>query len=246
MPITLSRAVPGDYATTRASLHRVATHVLARRRHAVTGRFGLRVTSGGFGTPQFGDPEREEVLRVSGASLVREYREDGPRTEVFALGGASLASLAASVGVDLDPTFSVGKDTPELGDVDAALTVSADAVGVMGDFLLVGAAALDGVLAARGPTVSPIVAQIWPEHFDLGLDVSGGGSRVNLGASVGDGYHSDPYVYVGPWGSDRPGDPDYWNVAFGALLGYEAVAAAPDPVDAVVSFMLRGLDLVGG
>ncbi len=227
------------------SLHRVAAHVLARRRHAVTGRFGLRVTPGGFGTPLFGDPEHEEVLRVSGASLVREHRDDGPRTDLYALDGASLASLAASVGVDLDRTFSVGKDTPDLGDVDEPLIVSADAVDVMAEFLLVGAAALDRVLAARGADTSPIVAQIWPEHFDLGLDVAGGGSRVNLGASVGDGYHADPYVYVGPWGSDRPGDPDYWNVGFGALLGYGAVAAAPDPVEAVVAFMLRGLDLAG-
>jgi len=245
MPTTLPGAVPESYATTRASLHRVAAHVLARRRHAVTGRFGLRVTPGGFGTPLFGDPEHEEVLRVSGATLVREHRGDGVHTDVVALDGASLASLADAVGVVLDPGFSVGTDTPDLGDVDAPLSVSADAVGVMADFLLVGAAALDRVLAARGADTSPIVAQIWPEHFDLGLDVSGGGSRVNLGASVGDDHHADPYVYVGPWGSDRPGDPDFWNVGFGALLGYEAIAAAPDPVAAVAAFMFRGLDLAG-
>jgi hypothetical protein len=245
MPTTFPRAVPDSYATTRASLHRVAAHVLARRRHAVTGRFGLRVTPGGFGTPLFGDPEHEEVLRVSAATLVREHRGDGVHTDVLPLDGASLASLADAVGVALDPGFSVGKDTPDLGDVDAPLSVSADAVGVMADFLLVGAAALDRVLAARGADTSPIVAQIWPEHFDLGLDVAGGGSRVNLGASVGDDYHADPYVYVGPWGSDRPGDPDYWNVGFGALLGYEAIAAASDPVAAVVAFMFRGLDLAG-
>jgi hypothetical protein len=245
VPTTLSRAVPESYATTRTSLHRVAAHVLARRRHAVTGRFGLRVTPGGFGTPLFGDPEHEEVLRVSGAWLVREHRGDGVHTDVLALDGASLGSLAAAIGVDLHPEFSVGTDTPALGDIDEPLAVAADAVGVMADFLSVGAAAIDRVLAARGCETSPIVAQIWPEHFDLGLDVAGGGSRVNLGASVGDDHHADPYVYVGPWGSDRPGDPDYWNVGFGALLGYDAVAAAPDPVEVVVAFMLRGLDLAG-
>src|SRR5262245_10681805 len=45
----------GEYAATRAELHRVAAHVIARRRFVVTERFGLRVTPGGFGTPLFGD-----------------------------------------------------------------------------------------------------------------------------------------------------------------------------------------------
>ena len=40
---------------TRDVLKRIATHVLARRRYAATGRFGLRATPGGFGTPAFGD-----------------------------------------------------------------------------------------------------------------------------------------------------------------------------------------------
>ena len=35
----------------------MATHVLARRRHAVSGRFGLRATPGGIGTPAFGPPD---------------------------------------------------------------------------------------------------------------------------------------------------------------------------------------------
>ena len=36
---------------TRDELQRIATHVLARARFAATGRFGLRATPGGFGTP---------------------------------------------------------------------------------------------------------------------------------------------------------------------------------------------------
>ena len=55
---------------TRDALQRVATHVLARARFAATGRFGLRATPGGFGTPAFGDGV--EVLRVAGEVLVRE------------------------------------------------------------------------------------------------------------------------------------------------------------------------------
>lgn len=247
MPITLAPGLPADYVVTRAALHRVATHVLARKRYAVGGRFGLRVTPGGFGTPVFGDAEHEERLRVVGSLLVREHRDaDGPHTLVVPIDGATLRELADATEVELDPTFSVGKDTPALGAVDEALTVDDDAVAVMADFLALGAIALDRILATRGPDATPIVAQVWPEHFDLGLDVGVGGQRVNLGASVGDRYHETPYVYVGPWNAERPGEPEFWNVGFGALLGHDAVAAAADPVDAVVGFFARGLGLLGG
>ncbi len=238
--------LPDDYATTRDALHRVATHVLARKRFEVGGRFGLRVTPGGFGTPLFGDAEAEELLRVSGPALVREHRDaDGPHTTVVPLAGATLGSVAAAVEVELDPTFSVGKDTPALGDIDAPLTVDPAAVAVVAAVLAVGAEALDRTLGRLGPESTPIIAQVWPEHFDLGLDVGIGGQRVNLGASVGDRYHDAAYVYVGPWNAERPGDPAFWNVAFGALLGYDAIGAAADPVEAVVEFFETGLGFLG-
>ena len=76
--------VPPEYTATRLALHRVATHVLARARHDRSGRFGLRVLAGGFGTPPFG--EDESVVRISGSWLVRERRVDGrPITAAMAL-----------------------------------------------------------------------------------------------------------------------------------------------------------------
>ena len=50
--------------TTREVLHRVAAHVLGRRRYQVSGRFGLRASPGGFATPAFGDGP--EVVRIAG------------------------------------------------------------------------------------------------------------------------------------------------------------------------------------
>lgn len=245
MTITLARSVPADYPTTRDALHRVATHVLARRRHAVTGRFGLRVTPGGFGTPAFGDPDHEEQLRVTGDALVLERRDaSGVHTTAARLHGATLADLAALVRVDPSAGFSVGTDTPDVGDQHAPLTVADDAAALLADFLHLGAIALDRTLGELGPDADPTVAQLWPEHFDLGLDVAVGGSRANLGVSAGDGYHAAPYVYVGPWGPERPGDPDYWNAGFGALLGHDEIAATDDPTGAVVAFFRRGLGLL--
>jgi hypothetical protein len=241
------RELPVDYATSRDALHRVATHVLARRRVAVNGRFGLRPTPGGFGAPAFGDPDREEVLRTDGAMLVRERRVgDEMRTTVHAIAGASLTELAAFADVDLATPLSVGRDTPPLGDPTAPLTVDVTAAAVLAEWLHWGAQALDGVLAQVGADAEPVVAQLWPEHFDLGLDLSVGGTRVNLGASAGDHHHDAPYVYVGPWTDDRPGDARFWNAPFGGLLGHRDVAEHADPVAAMTGYFRRGLDLLAG
>ena len=52
----------------------------------------------------------------------------------------------------------------------------------------------------------------------LGGSSAGDDVRANLGASPGDAYEPEPYLYVGPWGPERPGDPGYWNAPFGAVL----------------------------
>src|SRR5262245_39683695 len=111
---------------TRLGLQRVATHVMARARHRATGKFGLRATPGGFGTPAFG-PDIE-VLRVDGPLLVRETA--GNATAI-ALDGATLAALADFATVDLKDPFDVGRDTPALGDVDAPITIDIDDTNVL-------------------------------------------------------------------------------------------------------------------
>jgi hypothetical protein len=238
--------VPPGYTEARTDLHRVAVHVLARRRHALTGRFGLRPAPGGFATPWTDRADGGETLRVSGTDLVRERVDGhGAHTLVVGLAGANLAGLAAAVEVDLDPGFTVGTDTPALGDVEAPLAATAAAVGVMAHVLGAGAIALDRTLGRRGAPAAPTIAQLWPEHFDLGLDVAVGGGRVNLGISVGDGHQADPYAYVGPWGAERPGDPEFWTAPFGAVLGYGTLVAAADPMGAMVDFFERGLGLLG-
>ena len=230
----------GTYAATRAEVHRVAAHVMAKRRFAVTGRFGLRATPGGFGTPLFGD---DEVVRVASATLLRERRIDGRAvTSTHPLDGATLRELAAFADVDLDPAFSVGNDTPDLGDPDAPLRIDAASVAVMGDWYADGARAIDATVVAAGVAGDAAVAQIWPEHFDLGTDVAIGGGRANLGASPGDRFSAEPYLYVGPLSADRPGDPEYWNAPFGALARWSEIVAA----DAANAFFARGLGFLAG
>jgi hypothetical protein len=235
--------LPPSYPATRDQLQLVATHVLARRRHQVTGRFGLRATPGGLGTPVFGPDD--EVLRLAGDRLVRERRtQAGPRAVSVPLTGSTLRILAAHADADLDAELSVGHDTPPLGDPDAPLDIDPAATGALAAWVDLGWQALDTASATLPGLPDAAVVQLWPEHFDAGTDVAAGGGRVNLGASPGDGFHPDPYLYVGPWGPERPGDPVYWNAPFGAVLGYQELQAADDPLRAAADFLRRGVRLL--
>lgn len=242
--MTALSALGDAYGPTRIELQRIATHVVARARHAATGRFGLRATPGGFGTPAFGDGA--EVVRVRADALVRETAPPGgASTTVLALAGATLQQLAVAADIALDPSFSVGGDTPELGAIGEPLVLDPDATAAVLGWFGFGAEVLDRVVTGLDASARPSVAQLWPEHFDLGLDVGvGPGRRANLGASAGDGPNGAPYLYVGPWGDERPGEGAYWNAPFGAVLGHADLLASPDPISTGVAFMRRGIELL--
>lgn len=232
---------PEDTGVTRRDLQRVATHLLARACFAASGRFGLRVTWDGIATPGFG-PDGE-VLRIAGGVLVHEHRRSGSAgTRAIALDGHSLGELAEWVGVDVASPFDAGAATPPVGDVGAPLSIDPAQAGAVLAWYRVGARAIDQVLP---DLVEPSVLQLWPEHFDLGIDAATAHGRVNLGASPGDAGHPSPYLYLGPWEPDRPGDPDYWNAPFGAVLGADELEAGGDPDGGAVAFFRRGLGLLG-
>ncbi|MBL8775228.1 MAG: hypothetical protein JNK12_04835 [Acidimicrobiales bacterium] len=242
--MTSLHPLPETYASTRDALQRVATHVLARRRFALSGKFGLRATPGGFGTPACG-PEHE-VVRVAGTHLARERTGDTNTTAALDLRSATLAEAAALVEVDLDAPFEAGHDTPPVGDVTAPLAVDPDAAAVLAEWYRLGWGAIDAAVVGLGADATPSVLQLWPEHFDAGVDVAAApGRRVNLGASPGDGFSAQPYLYVGPWDADRPGDSSYWNAPFGAVLAYDELRADRASAEAAVAFLLRGVGLLG-
>jgi hypothetical protein len=229
------------FAATRRSLQVVVTHVLARGRAVHGGRFGLRATASGIGTPLFGPDET--VLRLVGTMLVREYQTaDGARLDVLDLAGRSLAEAARFAGVDLSEPFEPGADAPRLGDPTVVLELDPVAVGEILAWFGTGARVLDEVLPGlTGPTV----AQLWPEHFDLGLAAVTRSGRVNLGVSPGDETVPEPYLYVAPWETGRPGDRSFWNAPFGAVLTRSELAGSSDPVAACMAFLRRGSDLLG-
>jgi hypothetical protein len=221
------------------TLHLVGVHVVARARVQATGRFSLRVTPGGFGTPEFGAEFRR--VRVAHDTLIVEADAPGaPSSAAHAIHGASLRALAAAAGVDLDAALDVGHDTPDLGDPDALLALDADDAGEAVEWFRIVAAALDRVVAAVPATSGASLARLWPEHFDVALDVvAQPGIRVNLGGSPGDAFSGEPYLYVGPWTADRPGDAGFWNAPFGAALTRSQLESG-DPVGSAAAFLLDG------
>ena len=229
--------LPSAFGPTRDALHRVAAHVLARRRGDASGRIGLRAAPGGFATPAFG--EDVEVLRCSGDLLIHER---GGRAALLPM--TTLADLAEAAGVDLAGPLAIGGDPPPLGDPRAPLAVDAAAARVLGGWFAFATEVLDAVAAGAA---EPSAVQLWPEHFDVACHAVGGpgaGGRANLGGSPGDAHHAEPYLYVGPWGAERPGDPAFWNAPFGAILPHARLREAEDPRGLAEAFLRRGLDLL--
>jgi len=241
--------LPDDWPTQRETLRRVAAHVVARAQADVTGHFALMPLPGGFGTPQFGDDRRR--VRMAGGSLFVEAvggtrnGEDAATTDVHMVAGSSITRLLDTMGVDLEPDFAVGGDTPPLGDPDDTISLDSDTVTVMGDWWAFGQRAID-IAIASFPDPQASVARLWPEHFDVGTDLAVDpqdkpGVRVSLGASGGDSAHEEPYLYVAPWESERPGPEDFWNLPFGATLGFGDLDVAENPLASATEFFLRGI-----
>jgi hypothetical protein len=200
-------------STTRDDLHRIAAHVMGRRRYAVSCRFGLRASPRGLATPAFG-PE-PEVLRIAGTMLVREV---GSQSSTMPMDGSTLAELATFGGADLDDAFSAGPDTPAPGPTDEPLRLSLSEVDALWAWFDLGWRVLDAVSVDASSETGWSTVQLWPEHFDAGCTVDlGSGAGVNLGFSPGDSFSEEPYAYVGPWGPERPGDAAFWNAPFGAF-----------------------------
>jgi hypothetical protein len=204
--------------------------------------WGLRASPGGFATPAYGSGP--EILRVSVVVVVREIAANAA---YLPISGSSIRTVARFAGADLDIGFSSGPDAPGLGDIDAPLEVGSEAAGVLAEWYRLGWEILDGVLTGLPVDAEPAVVQLWPEHFDVGTNVGlPSRARVNLGVSPGDSFSGEPYLYVGPQGADRPGDPAFWNAPFGAVLPWGDLVDRPDRVETGVAFLRTGLRHAGG
>ena len=214
--------LPETFLPTREALRTLACYVIAPACKARTGRIGLRPTGDGFGTPPFDDGTR---VVVRGHHLVREPGLDIPI--------ATVRAAAEALGVELSRDPGVGHDLPPL-EPDTPLAVDAEASYALGRWYAFGDRVLgeqhETLLSSGRGTASEI--QLWPEHFDLAFDWGADETnRVGLGASPGDTYQADPYLYASPWVKEAmTAEEHFWNAPFGAVVPYSDLVSAPDPV----------------
>jgi hypothetical protein len=98
---------------------------------------------------------------------------------------------------------------------------------------------LEQLRAEAGPAEKPSLVQLWPEHFDIAVELGDedSGARANYGFSPGDEAHDEPYVYVGPW-TARPRGPLWQASGFpGAELSLTEVLAADDQRAAALEWL---------
>ncbi len=157
---------------TRRSWHGVAELVMAGPQYRRSGSIKLRVLPGGFGTVA------EPDLRVDAAELVA-----GDRRHL--LTGVTYAGLAAVVGVTAGAPADVyhdgsGLELADQADVDPAAARYLAACFVSGD----------AALRLFAPACEPV---LWPEHFDVAIDLD----EVTYGVSLGDAEIAGPWSRAG-------------------------------------------------
>ena len=219
------------FLTTRRSWHTLAERVLAPARHRDSGHIGLRAAPGGFATPSFGTGR---VLAVTGTELVVTEGGNTTRHPI-----TTLRTAADAVGIEPDSETGVYTATTP-SEPDAVLPVDDESASRLGDWISFGAELL-GHWRRTHAHDNPTEIQLWPEHFDLALDLGAEGRRANYGASPGDDGHPLPYVYVGPWNAS---DDPFWNAGTYARLGYEELVGDSDPGATALAFFARGYEVV--
>jgi hypothetical protein len=209
--------------STRWSLHVLAEHVLGAGLYAATGRIGLRVVPGGFGTPPWADAALGGSFSVRHGELVVTRADGGTRQAPV----TTVADAAAFFGVEPGMPSHVYPPTTRFDRHDL-LPIDTDTAEELAAWFELGDAALARFAAAHADE-SPTDATLWPEHFDLARTMD----EVNYGASPGDAGHGEPYLYVGPW-TTRDGA--FWNEPFGA----SRPAATVHAIDDAVAFFEQG------
>ena len=208
---------PDALPATRDAWHRLAEHVLSAARHAATGRIGLVPAPGGFATPAFGADAC--VLAVDLDEFVVSRNRQQQRTRIV-----TMAQVADFAGIRPGAPEQVYRPATPL-EPDTPLRIDRQAARLLADWYQLGAQALVA-FAAAVPGDEPSSAQLWPEHFDLGISAA----RVNYGVSPGDVHIAEPYLYVGPH-DGPPQHDDFWNAPFGAVLRHHDVASVETAVD---------------
>lgn len=223
---------PASFAQTRNALQSLAEHVLATARHCSNGKIGLRYTLRGFGTPFFGE---DEQVRIEGAELVHQIRGEERRCPITTAGDA-----ASAIGIPCGAPDVYRPSTPL--EPAARLEIDPESTGYLGDLYGFATSALEELRARATPDEKVSRVQLWPEHFDVALEMGDEscGARAGYGISPGDADHEQPYLYVVPWG-ECPNDP-WWNATYfgGASFDVSELLGSPDQRSRALGFFDEG------
>jgi hypothetical protein len=137
------------------------------------------------------------------------------------------------------------RDTDETAEPLPA-EVSEDSARALGDFYGFACSVLEE-LRHEQPDEDPSLVRLWPEHFDIALELGSEakGRRANYGASPGDDSHDEPYFYVGPWTAEVSGE--LWNgKGFrGAELTYAELLEAQNQRLTTLEFLRERIRALG-
>jgi hypothetical protein len=166
-------------------------------------------------------PENEISLRYTRGGFGTPFFEEGGADCQVRIEGAELIRQRG--------TEEVREPLP--AEVDEA------ASRALGDLYGFACSVLEQLRADESESDSTNV-RIWPEHFDMAVELGDGETRANFGASPGDENHDEPYLYVGPFDTGLASG-ELWNATGfpGAELGYSELLAADDQRRAALDFM---------
>ena len=116
--------------------------------------------------------------------------------------------------------------------------IDADSAAALAAWFAFGAGVLEEIRAETAPEHHPTPPQLWPEHFDVAIELGSeaAGRRAGYGASPGDELHPEPYLYVVPWGETPSGELWAATAFDGAELPYADLIASEDRRGAALEF----------
>jgi len=154
-------------------------------------------------------------------------------------------------GLDCQVRVQHGQLVRQRGDSEereALEGIDITAAHALGEFYGFGCSVLEE-LRAEYPDEDPSLTQLWPEHFDIAIELGleSARRRANYGASPGDEDHKEPYLYVGPWDPAKAKG-ELWNARGfpGAELSYSELLPVEDQRATALAFMRERLQALGG
>jgi len=225
MSTTALAPLPPAFRTTTEALHRLAVYVVSPAQRLANGEIIMRATTGGFETFEFNG------RRIS-------VRDDRLVVDGLAHPITTLRAAAHAAGIEPDIGQEELFDVPPPGDLDAPLEVDPEAAHALGDWYELATDLLEELRSEAEPVDDPTIVRLWPEHFDIAIDMGDAtsGHRATYGASPGDRHHDEPYLYVSPWAGRVHaffGDPGF----NGAALRRSHLEGERDPEAVALAFL---------